>query len=220
MDHDVVAKSADRLMAGRFTLDDFLAQLQQVRKMGSLGGIMQLMPGMSKEMRQAADQIDDGQVSRVEAIVRSMTPAERAEPDHHRRLAPGPHRPGQRRPPTQEVNQLLKQFKEMRRMMRGANPAAVAAMGGMGGGKLSRLAAARELAKSGGADQSLSDLLGGRTGSGQPPAATASAGCQGAVQEQEEGWPGHSAEGSLASTVGPRGDRGVAVWSASARMCD
>ena len=65
-------------------------------KLGSLGGIMKLLPGMSKEMRQAADQIDDREVSRVEAIVRSMTPRGAGRPVGHRRLTPGPHRPGER----------------------------------------------------------------------------------------------------------------------------
>src|ERR1700678_2675066 len=89
MDHDEVAQGAARLMQGQFTLEDFLEQLQQVRKLGSLGGIMKLMPGMSKEVRAAADQIDDREVNRVEAIVRSMAPAERIEPatiDGSRRL--------------------------------------------------------------------------------------------------------------------------------------
>jgi signal recognition particle subunit SRP54 len=89
MDEEVVARSASRLLSGRFTLEDFLEQLQQVRKMGSLGGIMKLMPGMSKEVRAAADQIDDREVLKVEAIVRSMTVAERTEPalvDGSRRL--------------------------------------------------------------------------------------------------------------------------------------
>ena len=99
MDQDAVAKSADRMMEGRFTLEDFLEQLQQVRKMGSLGGIMKLLPGMSKEMRQAADQIDDGEVARVEAIVRSMTPAERDRPDRDRRLAAACASPGAAGPP-------------------------------------------------------------------------------------------------------------------------
>ena len=54
MDTDEVAKSASRLMQGQFTLEDFLSQLRQVKKMGSLGGLMRFMPGMSKEMRQAA----------------------------------------------------------------------------------------------------------------------------------------------------------------------
>src|SRR5271167_452852 len=79
MDTDEVTKSANRLMQGQFTLDDFLSQLRQVKKMGSLGGLMRLMPGMSKDMRQAAGQIDDGEVGRVEAIVCSMTPAERED---------------------------------------------------------------------------------------------------------------------------------------------
>ena len=80
MDTDEVAKSASRLMQGQFTLEDFLSQLRQVKKMGSLGGLMRLMPGMNKEMREAAGQIDDGEVGQVEAIVCSMTPAERDDP--------------------------------------------------------------------------------------------------------------------------------------------
>ena len=97
MDTDEVAKSASRLMQGQFTLDDFLSQLRQVKKMGSLGGLMRLMPGMSKEMRQAAGQIDDGEVARVEAIVCSMTPAERNDTPSW--TAPGgPGWPGVRAP--------------------------------------------------------------------------------------------------------------------------
>jgi signal recognition particle subunit SRP54 len=156
MDEEVVARSASRLLSGRFTLEDFLEQLQQVRKLGSLGGIMKLMPGMSKEVRAAADQIDDREVNRVEAIVRSMTPAERSEPamvDGSRRLriARGSGTS------TQDVNQLLKQFKEMQKMMRGAGGpaggmgrlggllggrggmAGLPGMGGPGGGELSEL---------------------------------------------------------------------------------
>src|SRR6202050_2944335 len=64
MDTDEVAKSASRLMSGQFPLEDFLSQLRQVKKMGSLGGLMRLMPGMNKEMREAAGQIDDGEVAR------------------------------------------------------------------------------------------------------------------------------------------------------------
>ena len=73
MDADVVQSTAERMMGGQFTLDDFLAQLTQVRKMGSLGGLMRLMPGMNQDMREAADQLDDREVDRIEAIVRSMT---------------------------------------------------------------------------------------------------------------------------------------------------
>ncbi len=156
MDQEVVARSADKMLSGRFGLDDFLEQLHQVQKMGSLGGILRLMPGMNKELRQAADQIDDSQVSRVEAIVRSMTPAERADPviiDGSRRvrIARGSGTSAQ------EVNQLLKQFKEMQKMMRTVGSGAMPAMGG--GGRLGRLAAAREMAKSGGAEETLAGMM-------------------------------------------------------------
>ena len=118
MDTDEVAKSADRLMQGQFTLDDFLSQLRQVKKMGSLGGLMRLMPGMSKEMRQAAGQIDDGEVAKVEAIVCSMTPSERNDASvmdgsRRSRVARGSGTT------IQDVNTLLKQFKEMQKMMKG-----------------------------------------------------------------------------------------------------
>ena len=135
MDEEVVARSAGRLMSGKFTLEDFLEQLQQVRKLGSLGGIMKLLPGMSKEVRQAADQIDDSEVNRVEAIVRSMTPKERVQPqivDGSRRLriARGSGTS------TQDVNQLLKQFREMQKMMKGMGsgslPPGFGALGGKG----------------------------------------------------------------------------------------
>jgi signal recognition particle subunit SRP54 len=138
MDRDSVAKSAGRLMEGRFSLDDFLEQLQQVKKLGSLGGVMRLLPGMSKELRQAADQIDDREVSRVEAIMRSMTPAERSDPsiiDGSRRvrIARGSGTS------TADVNHLLKQHREMQRMVKGmASGGGIPGMpglAGMGGGK-------------------------------------------------------------------------------------
>src|ERR1700728_3045592 len=175
MDQDIVARSANKLMSGRFTLDDFLEQLHQVQKMGSLGGILRLMPGMSKEIRQAAEQIDDGQVSRVEAIVRSMTPKERADPvvvDGSRRvrIARGSGTS------TQEVNQLLKQFKEMQKMMRTMGPGM---SGGAPGGRLGRMAAARGLGGAS-AEDSLAEMLG--RGGGTPPrpeAARPAAGAKG-----------------------------------------
>src|SRR5579863_5967256 len=118
MDRDVVEKSATRLMQGQFTLEDFLSQLRQVKKMGSLGGLMRLMPGMNKEMREAAGQIDDGEVAKVEAIVCSMTPAERNDTSmmdgsRRSRVARGSGTS------VQDVNALLKQFKEMQKMMKG-----------------------------------------------------------------------------------------------------
>lgn len=178
MDKESVEKSAGRLLEGRFTLDDFLDQLQQVRRLGSLGGIMKLLPGMSKELRQAADQVDDREIARVEAIVRSMTAAERSDPsiiDGSRRvrIARGSGTS------TQDVNHLLKQHREMQKMVKGmASGGGVPGMPGLGGlgagggrgagglggmlGGRKQLAALRELSEQGpdGAD-GLAGLLGG-----------------------------------------------------------
>ena len=88
--------AAAKLLEGKFTLDDFLEQLQQVRKMGPLQNLMGMMPGMPKEMRNA--EIDEGQVNRVEAIIRSMTRDRAGRPHDHRRLAPAAHRQRQRHP--------------------------------------------------------------------------------------------------------------------------
>ncbi|MFZ0666508.1 MAG: signal recognition particle protein [Acidimicrobiales bacterium] len=132
LDPDVATAGATRLLQGKFTLEDFLTQLQQVKKMGPLGGILSMLPGMPKELRQARDQIDDGEVAQVEAIIRSMTPKERDDPsivDGSRRLriARGSGTD------TQDVNALLKQFKEAQAMLK--SPAALGNMLGMGGGK-------------------------------------------------------------------------------------
>src|SRR5918995_66125 len=70
--------AAARLLEGKFTLDDFLEQLQQVRKMGPLQNLMTMMPGVPKELKDT--EVDEGKVGRVEAIIRSMTPDERIDP--------------------------------------------------------------------------------------------------------------------------------------------
>src|ERR1700691_5452178 len=80
MDQEVATKGAAAIMEGRFTLEDFLEQLQQVKKMGSMSGMMSLLPGVSKDMKQASESIDDRQIGQVEAIIRSMTPNERVDP--------------------------------------------------------------------------------------------------------------------------------------------
>ena len=108
-------ETAARLMEGTFTLDDFLDQMQQLKKMGPLSGIVGMIPGMPKELKGA--QIEDDQIVRVEAIIRSMTRAERADVDlidgsRRARIAKGSGSdPG-------EVSQLVKQFKEMQKMMK------------------------------------------------------------------------------------------------------
>ncbi len=107
--------AAAKLLEGKFTLDDFLDQLQQVRKMGPLQNLMGMMPGMPKEMRNA--EIDEGQVNRVEAIIRSMTRDERNDPtmiDGSRRLRIANGSGTQ----TADVSQLIKQFREMQKLMK------------------------------------------------------------------------------------------------------
>ena len=134
MDAGAMADSAQRMMSGAFTLDDFMAQLNQIRKMGSLGGLMRLMPGMTKDMRDAAKNVDDGELNKIEAIIHSMTPVERREPQiidgsRRARIARGSGSS------VTAVNQLLKQFDQMKKMMRqmggGAMPQLPAGMGKM-----------------------------------------------------------------------------------------
>ena len=77
-----------------FTLEDFLEQLQAIRKMGSLTSILGMLPGMGAQMKEAMSQVDDRDLDRTTAIIRSMTPAERAEPEADQRIAPAAHRQG------------------------------------------------------------------------------------------------------------------------------
>ncbi len=118
-DQDVAAKGMASLQEGRFTLEDFLEQMQQVKKLGSLQGILGMLPGVPKEIRSA--KLDDKELSRVEAIIQSMTPQERRDPtiingSRKLRIANGS---GSN---TTQVNTLLKQFKEMQKMMKGMCP--------------------------------------------------------------------------------------------------
>ncbi len=114
-DQEVAEKAVERLSEGRFTLEDFLEQLQQVKRMGPLSGMLGMMPGVPKEVRDA--KIDDRDVGRIEAIIRSMTPAERGDPallngSRRLRVAQGSGTS------TTEVNNLVKQFREMQKMMK------------------------------------------------------------------------------------------------------
>ncbi|MBW3556175.1 MAG: signal recognition particle protein [Actinobacteria bacterium] len=113
-DADVAAKAAQALQEGRFTLEDFLEQMQQIKKMGPLQGIIGMLPGIPKELKNA--DIDDRELGRIEAIIRSMTPAERQNPE----MITGSRRlriaNGSGSTPS-EVNLLLKQFKEAQKMM-------------------------------------------------------------------------------------------------------
>ncbi len=107
------------MLKGQFTLEDFLKQLRQVKRLGSIGQIMEMIPGMGKLKSQfnIDDQQAEKNMKRIEAIIFSMTPEERRKPkvinaNRKRRIAHGSGTS------VQEVNQLLRQFQEMQNMMK------------------------------------------------------------------------------------------------------
>ena len=118
VDEKEVAAQAKRMLEAKFTFDDFLKQLQQVRKMGPIGDLMKLIPGMGGLAKQMPDPAAaERQMKQVEAIIRSMTMAERLEPalingSRRKRIASGSG------VTVSEVNALLKQFKEMQGLMK------------------------------------------------------------------------------------------------------
>jgi signal recognition particle subunit SRP54 len=115
-DADEMAKAGEKLTKGQLTLEDFLDQMRQVKKMGPLQNVLGMLPGVPKDLKNA--QVDDGEIARVEAIICSMTPAERRDPSlingsRRMRIATGSG------VTTAEVNGLLKQFKMVQQMMKG-----------------------------------------------------------------------------------------------------
>ena len=113
-EEDEAEEAAQRLMEGTFTLDDFLQQMQQIKKMGPIGNILGMMPGIPKEVRDV--EIEDSHVNRIEAIIKSMTVEERAEPkiidaSRRNRIAAGSGMSAQ------DVSALVTQFTEMKKMM-------------------------------------------------------------------------------------------------------
>ena len=100
-----------------FTLDDFLDQMQQVKKMGPLGDLLGMIPGMDKQFKGQKPEIDEKELAHVEAIIKSMTAKERKDPtilngSRKKRIAIGS---GTK---VQEVNRLIKQFDDSRKMMK------------------------------------------------------------------------------------------------------
>ncbi len=140
MDMEASQKSAQRLMQGSFTLTDMLVQFQQIKKMGSLGGMMKLIPGMNKMAGQIDDVRAEGTIKKSEAIIQSMTEFERENPSclkasRKNRIAKGSGTS------VADVNRLLSQYEKMQQMMkmmgsmggRMPNMAQLKAMNGMGG---------------------------------------------------------------------------------------
>ena len=119
-DMEEAKKMEKKLRKDEFTLDDFLSQMQQVKKLGSLENILGMIPGMGGLKKQLEGQdidLDGKEMRQIEAIIRSMTPKERADitiinGSRRKRIAMGS---GTR---VQDVNKLLKQFGEMRKMMK------------------------------------------------------------------------------------------------------
>ena len=116
-DEKQATKMAEKLRKNSFNLEDMLDQMEQVRKMGPVGQILEMIPGMGGMAKQAQDSVDRGDLKRVEAIIRAMTPEERREPailnaGRRRRIAKGS---GTR---LQDVNSLIKQFGQMQKMMK------------------------------------------------------------------------------------------------------
>jgi len=105
----------DKFLAAEFTLQDFLEQFQQIKKMGPLQGLLGMIPGVGRQLKDV--DLDDRELVRIEAIIQSMTPEERARPKilngrRKKRIARGSGRSAQ------EVNQLLRSFEQMRGMMK------------------------------------------------------------------------------------------------------
>ncbi|UCS93003.1 signal recognition particle protein [Echinicola marina] len=117
-DEDEAKRINAKIRKNQFNFDDFLSQLEQIKKMGNLKDLMGMIPGMGKAIKGL--DIDDDSFKPIEAIIRSMTPLERENPDvidggRRRRIAKGSGRS------IQEVNNLMKQFSDMRKLMKQMN---------------------------------------------------------------------------------------------------
>jgi len=117
IDEDVAERGAKKLLEGKFNLEDFLEQLQQINKMGPLNKILEMIPGMGDVTRQIPQEDMEKQLKYTQAIINSMTTKERRNPkllngSRKKRVARGSGTT------VQEVNQLLSQFRQMQKMMK------------------------------------------------------------------------------------------------------
>jgi signal recognition particle subunit SRP54 len=117
MDQEEAEEAGRRLLSGKFDLEDFLGQMQQLKKMGPMGQLLDMIPGVGKIAGDVDLSSAEGELKRIEAIIRSMTPGERHNPkiikaNRKRRIAAGSGTQ------VQDVNALLRQFKQMQRMMK------------------------------------------------------------------------------------------------------
>lgn len=116
-DEKEATKTAERMLSSRFDLEDFLGQIQQIKKMGPLGDLLKMIPGYSQISKDVSPEMTEGQMKRTEAIIYSMTRKERRDPNllnasRKRRVARGSGTE------VQHVNDLLRQFKQAQTMMK------------------------------------------------------------------------------------------------------
>ena len=142
-DEDEAKKMAEKIAKEEFTLEDFLDQMQQLRKMGSLKSMLAMMPG-ANQMKQQLENFDEKEIDRTEAIIRSMTPSERRQPkvlngSRRLRIANGSGTT------VTEVNSLVNRFEQAAKMMKTVAkggmpqvPGAMPGMPGMGGGYIGK----------------------------------------------------------------------------------
>jgi signal recognition particle subunit SRP54 len=115
-DAEQAADLERKIRKQQFTLEDFLSQMRQVRRMGPIANLMKMIPGAGQAVSQMGD-VDERELDRIEAIILSMTPHERAHPDQingsrRKRIAAGSGTN------VQAVNRLVKQFAQMRKLMK------------------------------------------------------------------------------------------------------
>ncbi|MCA9954267.1 MAG: signal recognition particle protein [Anaerolineales bacterium] len=136
MDQEEAEKAGKKMLQGDFNLEDFLNQMQQIKRLGPIGQLIEMIPGMNKMAKDVDLSNADKDLKRIEAIIRSMTPYERRHPkilkaSRKRRIAAGSGTT------VQDVNSLLKQFQEMQKMMKqltkGRGRGLRNLLGGMGG---------------------------------------------------------------------------------------
>lgn len=137
-DEEEAKRLEKKIKKNKFDFNDFLSQINQIRKMGDLKSLMKMIPGMNK-MTQNLDGIDNSAFNKVESIIFSMTPEERGNPDllnmsRKKRIAKGC---GQN---LHEINMFIRQFEQMRKMMHkmSKSPGMAGMMGGAGGGRRKR----------------------------------------------------------------------------------
>ena len=134
LDQEEAEQQVERLLRGEFTLEDYAAQLRQVRKLGPIGKILEMLPGdLGRAARQIDPQQAEKQLKKVEAIINSMTPEERRRPEilnasRKRRIARGSGTT------VQDVNELIRQYRQMKRMFKQLGKMGPAGLGRLFGG--------------------------------------------------------------------------------------